>query len=303
VAAYTFSSSIWFAMPLTPDLAPEILAACTAGAAEAGAALGRALDGEFALSPKDAVAASEAMPALAGSGLVLVLKVGHEAAIVAIPESSGLLPPWYAAPDATGVSKLTTLAQELGMLLLPESIFAEDFAALRASDLAAALARAGLDAAAGAIPLELAAGDKTATAWLMWPVPKSAALGDPPAPATAAPPLPPPVHAPGPAAVKGDLEDALPKLPTYTRSLLKIRVPIVVTLARTQQPLSRIVELAPGSIIPFDKSCDDSLSLEVNNREVAVGEAVKVGDKFGLRITSMLLPPESFQPLQGRRGA
>jgi flagellar motor switch/type III secretory pathway protein FliN len=291
-------------MPLTPDLAADIFAACTAGAGEAGAALGRALDGDFTLSPKDAAAASEALPALAGAGLVLVLKVGGEAAVVAIPEASGLLPSWYAAPDATGMSKLTTLAQELGMLLLPESIFAEDFSALRVGGIAAALGRGGLDAAAGAIPLELQAGENSATAWLLWPVPKSAALADPPAAAPAAPaPAKSAVASPPPPVISGDFEEALPKLPTYTRSLLKIRVPIVVTLARTQQPLSRIVELAPGSIIPFDKNCDDSLSLEVNNREVAVGEAVKVGDKFGIRITSMLLPPESFQPLQGRRGA
>jgi flagellar motor switch/type III secretory pathway protein FliN len=102
------------------------------------------------------------------------------------------------------------------------------------------------------------------------------------------------------APVSEDLEAALPALPTYTRSLLKIEVPIVVTLARSKQPLSRIVELAPGSIIPFDKSCEDTLVLEVNNREVAAGEAVKVGDKFGLRITSMVLPPERFLRLQGK---
>jgi flagellar motor switch protein FliN/FliY len=33
---------------------------------------------------------------------------------------------------------------------------------------------------------------------------------------------------------------------------------------------------------------------------VAVGEAVKVGEKFGLRITSMVLPEEKFEPIQGK---
>jgi flagellar motor switch protein FliM len=87
-------------------------------------------------------------------------------------------------------------------------------------------------------------------------------------------------------------------LPLYSRSLLRIKVPVVVTLARKRQPLSRILELGPGSIIQFDKSCDAMLELDVASRSVAVGEAVKVGDKFGLRISAMTLPEERFAPLK-----
>jgi flagellar motor switch protein FliN len=87
-------------------------------------------------------------------------------------------------------------------------------------------------------------------------------------------------------------------LPLYSRSLLKIKVPVVVTLARKRQPLSRILELGPGAIIQFDKSCDAMLELDVAARSVALGEAVKVGDKFGLRISSITLPEERFIPLK-----
>lgn len=87
-------------------------------------------------------------------------------------------------------------------------------------------------------------------------------------------------------------------LPPYARSLLKIQVPVVVTLARNRQPLGRIVELGPGSIIHFSKSCDEMLDLEVGGRYIASGEAVKVGDKFGLRVTSILLPGERFKPVR-----
>ena len=79
-------------------------------------------------------------------------------------------------------------------------------------------------------------------------------------------------------------------LPIYARSLLRIRVPVVVTLAEKRQPLGRIVELGPGSIIHFDKSCEEMLDLDVGGRPIATGEAVKVGDKFGLRINSIILP-------------
>jgi flagellar motor switch/type III secretory pathway protein FliN len=75
-------------------------------------------------------------------------------------------------------------------------------------------------------------------------------------------------------------------------------VPVVVTLAEKRQKLSRIIELGPGAIIQFDKSCEEMLELEVGTRHVALGEAVKVGDKFGLRITAMALPDERFNPVQ-----
>ena len=89
-----------------------------------------------------------------------------------------------------------------------------------------------------------------------------------------------------------------PALPPYTRSLLRISVPVVVTLAEKRQSLGRIIEIGPGSILQFDKSCEEMLDLSVGNRSIAWGEAVKVGDKFGLRITSITPPEERFQSLR-----
>ena len=45
------------------------------------------------------------------------------------------------------------------------------------------------------------------------------------------------------------------------------------------------------------------LSLSVGNRPIASGEAIKVGDKFGLRITSMTMPEERFQPVKPQQKA
>ena len=53
-----------------------------------------------------------------------------------------------------------------------------------------------------------------------------------------------------------------------------------------------------GSIIAFDKSCDEMLELEVSGHAIAEGECVKVGDKFGLRVTSLILPDEQLQSLR-----
>src|SRR5437868_1867501 len=87
------------------------------------------------------------------------------------------------------------------------------------------------------------------------------------------------------------------RLPSYTRSLLHIEVAVVVTLAAKKQVIGQILELGPGSIIHFDKSCDEMLDLSVGEHRIAQGEAVKVGDKFGLRVTSLILPDERFKPV------
>ena len=90
------------------------------------------------------------------------------------------------------------------------------------------------------------------------------------------------------------------ELPEYTRSLLHIRVPISVTLATKRQPIGQIMDLGAGSIIHFEKSCEEMLDLYVGDHPVAKGEAIKVGEKFGLRITSVILPEERFKAVNGR---
>ncbi|MDZ7615470.1 MAG: FliM/FliN family flagellar motor C-terminal domain-containing protein, partial [Patescibacteria group bacterium] len=140
---------------------------------------------------------------------------------------------------------------------------------------------------------------------MVWPAPKPEELAKVAAPAVE--PVAVAEPAPAPAAKKpGASVPPAPKgrttsvreLPIYSRSLLRVKVPVVVTLAEKRQPVSRIVELGPGCIIQFDKSCEEMLDLHLGDRLIANGEAVKVGDKFGLRITNVVLPEERFYPLK-----
>jgi flagellar motor switch/type III secretory pathway protein FliN len=121
-------------------------------------------------------------------------------------------------------------------------------------------------------------------------------------PAATAPPAEPPAP-PSPPPRKRihyeDLEDGIAQLPPLARSLLKIRVPVKVTLAETKIPVRRVLDIGPGSILQFDKSCEAPLTLEAGDQAIAVGEAVKVGDKFGLWITTIAMPDERFWVLRG----
>lgn len=304
---------------LSPEVIGDVVAACKAGASEAAQALGRALDVSLQLTVgrPGSLDRGNLPEGFDGPGLAVVLIVGQSGALFLLPETSGLVPSWCAAPDPTGQSKLTTLAQELGMILLPEAFMPDDFKAGRVKNLSGALARGAVVAGAAVVPLELS-GSKTAggTAMLVWPAASpgavlgaaAAAEAKPPAaapshPAAEAPraakPAPPPKPAARPARTT---PTSSRDLPAYSKSLLRVSIPVVVTLARKRQPLGRIVELGPGAIIHFDKSCEEMLELEAGEHPVALGEAVKVGDKFGLRITSVRLPDERFVPLKRKGG-
>jgi len=94
----------------------------------------------------------------------------------------------------------------------------------------------------------------------------------------------PPAEQPPPTGI----ETELAKLPTFARRLMQIRVPLQVTLASQRKSVQEIVELGPGSIVKFAKTCDEPLELCIGGRSIAQGEVVKVGDKFGLRISNLV---------------
>ncbi len=91
---------------------------------------------------------------------------------------------------------------------------------------------------------------------------------------------------------------ALENLPAYTRNLLHVRVPVVVTLAKKKHPVKQILELAPGSLIQFEKSCDEPLELSVGEHRIGRGLAVKVGEKFGLKVDHLTPPAERLKTLK-----
>ena len=89
----------------------------------------------------------------------------------------------------------------------------------------------------------------------------------------------------------------------YWKSLLRIEANVAVTLAHQKLPVERILQFVPGVMIQFDKPCDRPLTLEIDGNAIAEGEVVKVGDKFGLRITEVLNRDERWIPLvQGPKG-
>ncbi len=283
-----------------PQFVADVQSACKAGAVEAGAAIARAFQVEvqMTLGPQGTLQSAAPQLDLQGRGLLVLLKTDRTTVVMTIPAAKGLVPAWCVQPDLTGESKLATMAQELGMNLLPQSWIAHNFSARWVANLAGALDRGGVPQDAVVVPLAVSQGGQAkGSIGILWPVknPDGLFAAAPPEPLVPKELIGQAKHVERPTLplTSGDL-------PPYMRSLLRIKVPVVVTLAEKRQKLNRIVELGPGSIIQFDKSCEEMLDLEVGNQAVACGEAVKVGDKFGLRITAMVLPDERFSPVAGK---
>lgn len=84
------------------------------------------------------------------------------------------------------------------------------------------------------------------------------------------------------------------------RRILRVRVPVLVQLATKPMPVSTIRRLSAGAIIEFEKSVEEDLELYVRNRKIGDGNAVKVGEHFGLRITEIDSRAERIKSLGGQ---
>jgi flagellar motor switch protein FliN/FliY len=71
------------------------------------------------------------------------------------------------------------------------------------------------------------------------------------------------------------------------KRLAKIPVSVIVRLAEKKVEMRQLLSLAPGSLITFEKPCEDLLDLYVNDFRYCRGEAVKIGEKFGLKINKV----------------
>ncbi len=98
----------------------------------------------------------------------------------------------------------------------------------------------------------------------------------------------------------GRKRDAAPSMPVQSppvyqsasrspdvKRILGLSVPVSVVLATRRMPIESILEMHVGTIIEFDVPFDSELHLEVSDRGVGEGQAVKIGENFGLRINAV----------------
>lgn len=90
-----------------------------------------------------------------------------------------------------------------------------------------------------------------------------------------------------PAAIPEQPASSAQAQPTITdvQRILRLPVPVIVTLAERLMAVELIVKVRVGTIVEFDVPFDSELTLEVANRPIGCGQGVKIGENFGLRIS------------------
>ncbi|MEZ4224497.1 MAG: flagellar motor switch protein FliN [Polyangiaceae bacterium] len=75
--------------------------------------------------------------------------------------------------------------------------------------------------------------------------------------------------------------------------VMDVPVELTIELGRKALKISEVLRLGPGSVIELSKANGEPLDIYVNNRLIARGEAVVVGERYGIRLTEVLVNEET----------
>jgi flagellar motor switch protein FliN/FliY len=69
--------------------------------------------------------------------------------------------------------------------------------------------------------------------------------------------------------------------------LRDVEVEITVEIGRTRRKIADILRVAPGQTIELGKNAGEPVDIYVNGQLLGRGEAVVLGDRYGVRITEL----------------
>ena len=75
--------------------------------------------------------------------------------------------------------------------------------------------------------------------------------------------------------------------------VMDVPVELTVEIGRRHARIAEVLRLGPGSILELDKANGEPLDVYVNNRLIARGEAVVVGERYGIRLTDVIVGEEA----------
>lgn len=262
----------------------EIEAACRRNLAAIAECLDSCFDIEISLKAGRTQASTDAPPALGTPGVVVEIMTAEGSILVLLPESLPL-PAWYRTPNESQSTRLKTLAAKWAISVLPEGIEADHTETKAVDDLAKAMSAAKPTKDSQLVEFSSPSNESTARAafWIL-------------ATATASPFRIPEKPTQNPEGPNHDRPQARPTSSAAVsvdarrqrlRRVLKVPVQVVVHLADKKIEMGQLLSIAPGSLIAFDKNCEDLLDLYINNRLYCRGEAVKIGENFGLKVNEL----------------
>jgi flagellar motor switch protein FliN/FliY len=98
------------------------------------------------------------------------------------------------------------------------------------------------------------------------------------------------------------IDDARDASPEELERILDLPLEIYVEIGRRRVRISEMLGLQVGEVLELDVAAGSPLSVYANRVLVAQGEAVIVGERYGVRITQIVSPQERIRRLGGSRG-
>lgn len=80
--------------------------------------------------------------------------------------------------------------------------------------------------------------------------------------------------------------------------LLDVELDTTLRFGCRELPLSELLELGPGDVVPLDRQVSDPVDLVVGDKIVARGEVVLVNGNFGLRVTEVAEPRKRLETIR-----
>lgn len=269
---------------LKDSLFQEISDACLSQVENISAALNSCFDSEIELEAgKQEKLSSDNIPAEWDQpGLVMFFNVDDIEIACLIPESLPL-PQWYRSADDSKSSQLQTLEEEFSKLIFPESIEPKSFELEVKKEIGSPVKESFPDEGITVLPFHLKSEEDTedpvTSLWIVGPLAvnsdEEVTDGDQDGFS----------HQDHPEA---NYSETRQKSSRATQEGInrfkKLPVTISVRLAEKKLELGEFLAITPGTLITFDKSCEAPLDLYVNNYRYCTGEAVKIGENFGIKV-------------------
>ncbi len=79
--------------------------------------------------------------------------------------------------------------------------------------------------------------------------------------------------------------------------LFDVPLQVSVEVGRARILLKDLLQMGEGYVVELDKLAGEPLDLYVNSRLIARGEAVKVGEKFGIKLTEVVSQSDRVEKL------
>ncbi len=76
--------------------------------------------------------------------------------------------------------------------------------------------------------------------------------------------------------------------PRSIHFILDIPIELTVEVGRRNMTMGELIELLPGTVVELDRPAGGQLDILANGKIIAKGEAVVVGDRYGVRILEVL---------------